>query len=139
MITIKNGWLLINNELVKKDIYIENGVIKKIEDELPSLGEVIDAKNGFIMNGAIDVHVHLREPGFEYKETIATGTMAAAKGGVTTCLAMPNLNPCPDSLEHLLIEKGLIDKDALVEVLPYGAVTVAQRGKELADLNNLKD
>lgn len=139
MITIKNGWLLINNELVKKDINIENGVIKKIEDELPSLGEVIDAKNGFIMNGAIDVHVHLREPGFEYKETIATGTMAAAKGGVTTCLAMPNLNPCPDSLEHLLIERGLIDKDALVEVLPYGAVTVAQRGKELADLHNLKD
>jgi len=138
MITIKNGYLLENNKLVKKDIYIENGVIKQIEQNLPEIGEVIDAKSGFIMNGAVDVHVHLREPGFTYKETIATGTLAAAKGGVTTCLAMPNLNPCPDSVEHLLIEQSIIDKDAVVNVLPYGAVTISQKGQQLSDFNNLK-
>ena len=85
MITIKNGWLLENQELVQKDIYIENGIIKKIAKDLDPKGEVIDARGGFIMNGAIDVHVHLREPGYTHKETIATGTLAAAKGGVTTC------------------------------------------------------
>lgn len=139
MITIKNGWLLENQELVQKDIYIENGIIKRIAKDLEPKGEVIDARGGFIMNGAIDVHVHLREPGYTHKETIATGTLAAAKGGVTTCLAMPNLNPTPDSLEHLLIEQSIIEKDALVNVLPYGAVSVSQKGEVLSDVINLKD
>lgn len=139
MITIKNGWLLENQELVQKDIYIENGIIKIIAKDLEPKGEVIDARGGFIMNGAIDVHVHLREPGYTHKETIATGTLAAAKGGVTTCLAMPNLNPTPDSLEHLLIEQSIIEKDALVNVLPYGAVSVSQKGEVLSDVINLKD
>ena len=132
MICIKNGWLLENNELVKKDILIEDGIITKIEKNL-DYENVIDAKDGFIMNGAVDVHVHLREPGFTHKETIKSGTMAAAKGGVTTCLAMPNLNPCPDSIENLKVEQEIIDKDAIVDVLPFGAVTKGQKGKELAD------
>lgn len=139
MITIKNGWLLENQELVQKDIYIENGIIKRIAKDLEPKGEVIDARGGFIMNGAIDVHVHLREPGYTHKETIATGTLAAAKGGVTTCLAMPNLNPTPDSLEHLLIEQSIIEKDALVNVLPYGSVSVSQKGEVLSDVINLKE
>ena len=139
MITIKNGWFLENQELVQKDIYIENGIIKRIAKDLEPKGEVIDARGGFIMNGAIDVHVHLREPGYTHKETIATGTLAAAKGGVTTCLAMPNLNPTPDSLEHLLIEQSIIEKDALVNVLPYGSVSVSQKGEVLSDVINLKE
>lgn len=136
MICIKNGWLLENNELVKKDILIEDGIITKIEKNL-DYENVIDAKDGFIMNGAVDVHVHLREPGFTHKETIKSGTMAAAKGGVTTCLAMPNLNPCPDSIENLKVEQEIIDKDAIVDVLPFGAVTKGQKGKELADIEYL--
>ena len=136
MICIKNGWLLENNELVKKDILIEDGIITKIEKNL-DYENVIDAKDGFIMNGAVDVHVHLREPGFTHKETIKSGTMAAAKGGVTTCLAMPNLNPCPDSIENLEVEQEIIDKDAIVDVLPFGAVTKGQKGKELANIEDL--
>ena len=140
MITIKNGWLLENNKLVKKDILInDEGIITKINENLENQGEVIDAKNGFIMNGAVDVHVHLREPGFTHKETVKTGTLAAAKGGVTTCLAMPNLKPCADSLEHVNLEKQCIEKDALVNVLPFGAVTVGQKGEQMVDLEALKD
>ena len=139
MITIKNGYILDGESLVKKDLYIENGKICKIEDILEPIGEIIDAKEGFVMPGATDVHVHLREPGFSYKETIKTGTMASLKGGVTTCLAMPNLRPCPDSVQNLEVEQTIIDKDALVHVYPYGAVTVGQKGEKLADINGIKD
>ena len=138
MITIKNGLLLINNELVKKDIYIEKGIITSIEDNLSIKGELIDAKNGYIMNGAIDAHVHLRQPGYEYKETIESGTLAAAKGGVTTCLAMPNLNPCPHNIENLSIEQKLINSSAKVNVIPYSALTINQKSKELVDFKQLK-
>ena len=137
MITIKNGLLLINNNLIKKDIYIENGIIKEISENLDIKGELIDAEGCFIMNGAIDAHVHLRQPGFEYKETIESGTLASAKGGITTCLAMPNLNPCPDNLEHLEIQQNIINKDAKVNVLPYGSLTINQKSKELVDFSSL--
>lgn len=138
MITIKNGYILQDNELVKRDIYIENKKIQKIDLDLEPIGEVIDARNGFIMNGAIDVHVHLREPGFTHKETIKSGTIAAAKGGITTCFAMPNLNPCPDCLENLLIEQNIINNEAKVFVLPYGALTINQKSKKLVDFKELK-
>jgi dihydroorotase len=140
MITIKNGWLLENNKLVKKDILInDEGIICAIDENLDVQGELVDAKEGFIMPGAVDVHVHLREPGFTHKETIKTGTLAASKGGVTTCLAMPNLKPCADSLEHINLEKECISKDAIVNVLPFGAVTVGQKGEQMVDLLALKD
>ena len=137
MITIKNGLILVNNELVKKDIHIENGIITAINNSLEIKGEIIDAKNCFIMNGAIDAHVHLRQPGYEYKETIESGTLAAAKGGVTTCLAMPNLNPCPHNIDNLNIEQEIIKKDAKVTVLPYSALTINQKSKELVDFKSL--
>ena len=124
---IKNGLLLINDELVKKDILIEEGIITKIEDEI--LGEdIIDASSCFVMEGAVDVHVHLREPGFTHKETIDSGTRACAKGGITTALAMPNLKPCPDSLDNLKIEEDIIKKDALINVYPYASVSKNQKG-----------
>ena len=139
MITIKNGLILVNNELVKRDIQIKDGKIFAIKESLEELGEVIDVKGAWIINGATDVHVHLREPGFTHKETIESGTRASAKGGVTTCLAMPNLNPCPDSLDNLNVELECIKKDAVVNVYPYGAVTKGQKGLELASLDEIKD
>ena len=139
MITIKNGYVLEGNNLVLKDLYIADDVIIKVGENLEVMGELVDAKGGFIMPGATDVHVHMREPGYSHKETIHTASMGALKGGVTTCLAMPNLNPCPDSLENLNVELEIIERDGLVNIYPYGAVTVAQKGMDLADLESFKD
>ncbi len=90
-----------------------------------------------ILPGFCDVHVHLREPGFSYKETIRTGSLAGARGGYTALCAMPNLDPVPDSPEHLERELEIIRRDARIPVLPYGALTVGERGKELAALEAL--
>ena len=87
-----------------------------------------------VFPGFCDVHVHFREPGFSYKETIQTGSLAAACGGYTTVCAMPNLNPVPDSIEHLAVETQMIRDEAVIQVLPYGAITVGEKGAELADL-----
>ena len=90
-----------------------------------------------VFPGFCDVHVHLREPGFSYKETILTGSKAAAHGGYTTVCAMPNLKPVPDSLEHLNEELDIIKRDAVIDVLPYGAITIGELGKEHADLEGM--
>ena len=87
--------------------------------------------------GLADVHVHLREPGFSYKETVLDGTRAAARGGFTTVCAMPNLDPVPDSREHLAKELALIERDAVIEVLPYGALTVGEQGVALSDMEEI--
>lgn len=92
-----------------------------------------------IVPGLVDVHVHLREPGFSYKATIATETRAAARGGVTAICAMPNLNPTPDTPEHLKVQQDLIDRDAVVRVYPYGTITMGEMGQELSDLEGLKE
>ncbi len=133
---LKNGLIIINNELVKKDILIVDGLIKDIADEI--IGEeVLDVSNLLVIPGAVDVHVHLREPGFTHKETIKTGTLSSAKGGVTTIMAMPNLNPTPHNLVNLIIEEEIIKKDALVNVYPYAAVSCGQKGIEIANLEEL--
>ena len=137
MILIKNGKIIENNQLVKKDILVENEIIVKIEESIKIDCEIIDAKWCLVMPGAVDVHVHLREPGFENKETIKTGTLSSAKGGVTSVMAMPNLNPCPDNLEHLNIELELIKKDACVNVYPYGTITINEQDLELADIEGM--
>ena len=90
-----------------------------------------------IFPGFVDVHVHLREPGFSYKETIGTGTLAAARGGYTAVCSMPNLSPVPDSVEHLAPQLEAIEKDAAVRVLPYGSITRGEQGEALADLEAL--
>jgi len=102
----------------------------------PAEGGVIGFdENGYgVFPGFCDVHVHFREPGFSYKETIASGCAAAAAGGYTAVCAMPNLDPVPDSREHLNAELALIKADASINVLPYAAITVAERGERLADL-----
>ena len=90
-----------------------------------------------ILPGFCDVHVHLREPGFSYKETIRTGTMAAARGGYTAVCSMPNLNPVPDSLEGLKQQTDVIARDAVIDVLPYGTITKGQMGEALSDMDDL--
>ena len=92
-----------------------------------------------VFPGFCDVHVHFREPGFSYKETIRTGSMAAAAGGYTAVCSMPNLDPVPDSREHLDEELAIIRRDAVVDVFPYAAVTVGEKGEVLSDMENLSD
>ncbi len=134
---LKNGRIRIGTKLIKKDILIEGNKIIKIEDEIK--GEGLDLNNMYICPGLTDLHVHFREPGFEDKETIRTGSLASAKGGYTTVLAMANLNPVPDSLENLKIEEDIIKRDAIINVIPYASLTKGQLGKELSDIINLKD
>ncbi len=92
-----------------------------------------------VLPGFCDVHVHFREPGFSYKETIATGSRAAAAGGYTDVCTMPNLDPVPDSAEHLGEQLDIIDRDAVIGVHPYGAITVGQKGERIADLEEMAE
>lgn len=96
-------------------------------------------ENYIIVPGLCDVHVHFREPGFSYKETIASGSAAAAHGGYTAVCTMPNLDPVPDSAEHLQVQLNAIDKSAVIEVIPYGAITVGEKGEKLADMEAMSD
>ena len=119
----------------------ENGrfILRNVSMDIPSAcgngSADLSADHCFLLPGFIDVHVHLREPGFCYKETIATGSKACARGGYSTVCAMPNLNPVIDSRAHLDIELEAIRKDAVMNVLPYGAITVEQKGEKLAELD----
>ena len=97
------------------------------------------SKKYIIVPGLCDVHVHFREPGFSYKETIASGSAAAAHGGYTAVCTMPNLDPVPDSAEHLQVQLDAIDKSAVIEVIPYGAITVGEKGERLADMEAMSD
>lgn len=96
-----------------------------------------DSSEYVIFPGFCDVHVHFREPGFSYKETIATGSRAAARGGYTAVCTMPNLNPVPDSVEHLEVQRRLIEETACIHVYPYGAITIGERGEALSDLEGM--
>ena len=96
-----------------------------------------DSSEYVIFPGFCDVHVHFREPGFSYKETIATGSRAAARGGYTAVCTMPNLNPVPDSVEHLEVQRRLIEETACIHVYPYGAITVGEQGEALSDLEGM--
>ena len=96
-----------------------------------------DSDRYVVFPGFCDVHVHLREPGFSYKETIATGSIASARGGYTAVCTMPNLNPVPDSVEHLAVQKQMIEDNACIHVYPLGAITVGEKGEELADLEGM--
>lgn len=137
---IKNGQLLTNEgEQVLTDIYIESGKVKEMGVNLAKTADkVIDASGLLIAPGFIDLHVHLREPGGEKKETIATGTMAAAKGGFTTVAAMPNTRPVPDTKEQLESLTKRIEETASVKVLPYASITIRELGEELTDFQSLK-
>lgn len=115
------------------DISVSGGVFGGASDT------VFQFHNCIVFPGFIDVHVHLREPGFSYKETVETGTKACARGGYTTVCSMPNLNPVPDNKENLDAQLELIKKDALISVKPYGSITVGQNGEELSDMEAMLD
>lgn len=136
---LKNANVYIDGSFKKTDIYIKDNMIVSVDGSVHYGENVVsfDFNNKYIFPGFTDVHVHLREPGFLCKETIETGTKAAARGGYTSVCAMPNLKPVPDSAEDIKIETDIIEKTALVHVYPYGAITVDEMGKELADLEGM--
>ena len=122
-----------------EDIAIVDGRIVERAQHIEATADdtIIDATGLMVAPAFVDVHVHLREPGYGYKERIATGTMAAARGGYTTVCSMPNLNPVPDTVENLKAQQDIIDRDAKIEVLPYAAITIGRKGEELVDMASL--
>lgn len=138
---IKNGKIVSkNNELTPVSIWIEAGKIFAIGASFDEtkFDKVYDAKGQLITPGLVDVHVHLREPGFTYKETIATGSKASARGGFTTVCAMPNLNPVPDTVDKLKAIYDVIEKDSVIKVLQYAPITEELRSERLTDQKALK-
>ena len=128
-------------EFVVQDIlFDENGIIDIGHDVGVREGcEIISGKGLVLLPGLIDVHVHLRQPGNEKKETIKTGTMAAAAGGMTTVMAMPNVNPFPDNVETMKEYQKLIDQEAVVNVIPYGCITCKEAGDNVVDMKAMQD
>ncbi len=138
---IKNAMLLkhqkpTNVVFNEKEILEITDDINKYENQTD---EIIDAKGNYLLPGLVDVHVHLREPGFENKETIQSGTKAAARGGFTTICPMPNVIPYPDSVENVKNYLALIEKNALIHVKPYACITKEENGKELVDIKGIKE
>ena len=122
------------------DVLVRNGRIAAVAASVPAPegAEVIDVTGRLVTLSFADIHVHFREPGFTAKETIATGSQAAARGGYGVVCAMPNLDPVPDSLGTLALEQDAIDRDAVVDVLPYCSITKGRKGLELVDFHALK-
>ncbi|MDL2276540.1 dihydroorotase [Breznakia sp. OttesenSCG-928-G09] len=138
---IKNAKLVIEENKTKiQDILIKDGKIKRIADYIEVIDEeVIDANDKLILPGGIDVHVHLREPGFTHKETIKTGSLAALHGGYTTIMPMPNINPFPDNVEVIKAYQALLQKDGACNIYPYACITRGEIGKHLVDMKAIKE
>lgn len=138
---IANGQLLEHGQLVKRDVLIEDGKVSKIASEITRDGvdEILDAKGNFVSAGLIDVHVHYRQPGQEQKETIKTGSLAAAHGGFTTVCAMPNVTPAPDSVNNMEALIKLNQTDGVIHIKQYATITTNRGGDELVDFKALKD
>ncbi len=135
--------ILIKNTFVygygDADILITDDIITKIEKGIDCLNadKIYDLDNCSVFPGFTDVHVHLREPGYEYKETILTGTKAAAAGGYTTVFSMPNLKPVPDTMANLKLQLDAIAEDAVINVVPYGSLTKGQMGEKISDMEDM--
>lgn len=141
-ILIKNGTVIdAKNKISEQlDVLIENEIIKRVaKDIIAEDCQLIDAKDCYIMPGLIDLHVHLRDPGFTYKETIETGSKAAARGGVTTICPMPNTKPSTDNPQIVEEIVKRASKEACVTVLPVGAVTISQKGETVTDIRGMKE
>lgn len=137
---IKGCNVFIDGRFVPSDVEVQGGIVSRVEPAVvPNSGVPVFNYSGIVVPGLVDVHVHLREPGFSFKETMETGTAAAARGGYTAVCAMPNLNPVPDSAEHLAVELEAIRRGAKVRVYPYGSLTVGERGLEMADISAMAD
>ena len=140
---IKNALCYIDNKFKMLDVLIKDGIIDCLSISISNdnIDRTFDAMGKyFLIPGFVDVHVHLREPGFSYKETIKTGTMAGAKGGYTAVCPMPNLNPVPDSVENINVQLDIIKKDACINVYPFASITKGRQGRgELVDFESLKE
>lgn len=137
---IKGGVVVADGESRRVDILVADGKIAAIGESLTAdeQTEVFDAEGCIVTYGLADVHVHLREPGYSAKETITTGTRAAAHGGVTTVCSMPNLQPAPDAPETIAVQQKMIDEQAVIEVLPFATISSSRAGRELADIEALR-
>ena len=135
----RNATVWTQNGFAKQDAIFDGRVLSFSNSQIAavSIPEMPVFSNCLILPGFCDVHVHLREPGFCYKETVASGTASAARGGYTAICSMPNLNPVPDSKEHLNVQLDAIKKDAKIAVYPYGALTVNEAGEAMADLEGM--
>ena len=138
---LKGGVVVAEGVSRKADVLVADGKIAAIGETLVADAdtEVFDAEGCVVTYGLADVHVHLREPGYSVKETIATGTRACARGGVTTVCSMPNLQPAPDAPETIAVQQQMIDEQAVIEVLPYATISSKRAGRELADIEALRD
>lgn len=138
-IVLRNGFVYKKEGIVKADLLISEGKLFLQFSKMDEEGAIVYNMDGkLIVPGFVDVHVHLREPGFSYKETIKSGTRAAAHGGYTAVCAMPNLNPPPSTIENLTLEMDKIHEDACIAVYPYGSLTKNQSGRgELSDIAEL--
>lgn len=139
-IVLKGGRVFSGGKSFEADVVVCGDRIAEVTPKAAILpgDKVVDCRGRWVSAGLVDLHVHLREPGFSSKETIATGTAAAAHGGFTTVCAMPNLEPAPDSLENLRRETAIIERDAVVKVLPYATITRRRAGREIVDFAALK-
>ena len=140
MLVFKNAKMYEDGKMITRNISFDGVALSPIVEDLSHFDEstvVID--NMAILPGFCDVHVHLREPGFSYKETIKSGTLASARGGYTAVCSMPNLSPVPDSKEHLEAQLDIIRRDASIAVYPYGSITVSQKGEVLSDMEEMAD
>ena len=139
---IKGAFVYAGAGFSKLDVLITDGKINTLGTSISTNGvdAVFYAQDKYLIPGFVDVHVHLREPGFSYKETIKTGTLAAAKGGYTAVCPMPNINPVPDSVENIKTELDMIKKDAVINVYPFASITKGRKGGgELVDFDALKN
>ncbi len=140
MILFPNATVFAENSVRKCDMQFDGASLSVFEGDLTSLSRFSSVvPNVNIFPGFLDVHVHLREPGFSYKETILTGTRASARGGYTSVCTMPNLNPVPDSVANLKEQLDIINRDACISVYPYGAITVGESGEMLSDMEGMAD
>ena len=136
---IRNGEVVLRNSVVKADILVQEGKIVKIAENIPANGEAeIDASGKHIFPGLIDMHVHLRDPGYEYKEDIESGSKAAVKGGFTQICCMPNTNPIMDNKVVVSYVKHKAQEVGLCKVHPIGAITKGEKGEQLADIGEMK-
>ncbi len=138
-ILLSGATVCTNEGALQADVLVEGGLIASISPKIPVEADmqVISLQGLHLFPGFVDVHVHLREPGFSYKETMETGTLSAARGGFTSLCTMPNLNPAPDCVANLKEQLTRIHEGAKVRVYPYGTITKGERGQELADLEDL--
>lgn len=140
---IKNAVCYIDKAFKKQDVFIKDGIIHSlgVSLSLDNIDRTVDALGKyFLIPGFVDVHTHLREPGFSYKETIKTGTLAGAKAGYNVLCTMPNLDPAPDTAENLKVQTDIIDRDAVIDVLPFATITKGRKGVgEIVDFASMAD